>query len=339
MDDRTAAILLREAELPVNEITLRRVLAVFGRRWRVLAFGALVGIIVAIAALFIVTPTYTVTMTVVPAHMAQGNGGLASLARTSELAQLLPTSARTLDSPFSRYQTALTTVALAQRLATRHDVMRTIYKKLWNPETRSFRPIRSNPVTAFFGALIGMQTSAVPSAETLAGFLNHNLTIERGTNDQTLKLSFKWPDPVFAKALLLAIHEEANEMLREKAAARASLMIGYLRERLASVTNQDSRAVLTRLLSDAEQTLLLSQPGVPYAADVIDPPAASDLPTSPKPVLYLLVGFLIGVLIAMVVVIVADALALVPRRRHDRPVLDERARDDEQWLERPKPSA
>jgi len=104
-------------------------------------------------------------------------------------------------------------------------------------------------------------------------------------------------NPEFAKKILLAAHKEANAVLREMVARHASQQVIYLQDKLAGITIADYRATLLQILSSQEKTLMLTQNNAPFAADIVSPPTASYVPSSPRPLLFVALAAVIGAMV------------------------------------------
>ena len=285
-----------------SDISLEYLVRAILYRWWLVGTATLLCVIVSLWALATSEPLYEISMRVGSANESAGGlnpGALAGLGFSS----LLEGSSD--DPEYARYQTALSTVALARRVAARDGIMQTVFASAWNAETETFDKVGSTTGRYFswLYAWLGMETAVRPSPVMLRDFLETRLAHRTDTTDNSTELSMLWPAPEFGEELLLAIHEEINQLLREQARTRASAYMSYLEERLANVTTQEYRNNLLNLIMEQEQKLLLTHPGVEYAAVIIDPPTASDLPVSPSPLLYLLAGFAVGtflgVLLAM----------------------------------------
>lgn len=70
---------LSEDRPAATEITMKVVVYLLARQWRYHVSGAILGLTFALFSLFWTTPTYTVTMEVMPVRSENGNPGLATL--------------------------------------------------------------------------------------------------------------------------------------------------------------------------------------------------------------------------------------------------------------------
>lgn len=101
------------------------------------------------------------------------------------------------------------------------------------------------------------------------------------------RVSYDHPDPDFAVAMLAALHEAADHLLREDARRQGDARAAQLRESLARTDNPDHRRVLTTALVGQEQDNMLRSLAQPYAAQIVEPPAAMRRPQWPRPLLFI----------------------------------------------------
>jgi uncharacterized protein involved in exopolysaccharide biosynthesis len=289
-----------------REISFRHLAFLVTENWRTLLLAATIAFFIAVIALLLIQPRYTIAMKVTAIPQQNGTGNISGLGAITGLSTLLKGQT---DEQFRRYQTALTTVELGHRMLSHSDLIQNAFPGSWDAKQRIYRP-RKRLLGPLY-ALLGEPSTAPFTGATVAEYLSDRLKIDQ-PEDQTdiITISISSPDPTFAIKLLQTVHHEAVEMLRTAAAERADRMISYLRDRLITVTVQDSRVSLLSLMAEQENLRLLSQPGVSYAAEILDPPHSSDLPTFPKPALFLAIAIVIGSAIGFVLVILLDAFGI-----------------------------
>jgi hypothetical protein len=294
-----------------REITLRHLTWLVRECWQTLVFSAGVFFLVALIALFFIQPRYTVALKVAAIPQQNEPGGLMSgMGGMSGLSTLLKGVGT--DTEFRRYQIALTTVELGRRLMAYHDLMNVAFPDSWDPERKAYRT-QSRLLGPLY-ALLGAPTTKTVTGDAIAAYLESRLKIDMPDDQPDIvTISMTSTDPKFAVGLLAAVHKEATEMLRVAAAKRADHMIGYLRGRLDTLTVQEYRQSLLMLMGMQENLRLLSQPGVSYAAEILDPPHASDFPTFPKPVPFLAVAAILGFVMGFIAIILLDAAGYVVR--------------------------
>jgi len=304
----------------LGEFTLAAMVERTREGWRIPFICALIGALLMIALLPAMTPKYTVTMTVVPppADQSQNSSGAGS-ALTGILSLAGGGSLTQGNNYYQRYQKLLVSPAVAERMQQEYGMLQIVFEPLWDKQNKRWKQPFSLRVL-LLGWLFNMAHVPAwtpPDIVTLASFLEGNIVVVPSTLNDIVTISMTSPDPAFAKKVLLAAHTEANALERDIVARHASQQVRYLQDKLASVTVADYRATLLQILSAQEKTLMLTQTNAPFAADIISPPSVSDQPTSPRPVLYLVLAAAIGGLIgAFLVAFLGHAWILrhLPRR-------------------------
>src|SRR5690606_21724165 len=129
--------------------------------------------------------------------------------------------------------------------------------------------------------LAGMPSWAPPSPKRLSEFLENNIKVRDLNVSSIVSISIVHKDPEFATWLLELILKEGDELIREKERGVVSESVAYVRAKLGEVVVQEHRRALVDILSGLEQRAMLAESGGYFTAEILDPPVASDLPTSP----------------------------------------------------------
>lgn len=127
-------------------------------------------------------------------------------------------------------------------------------------------------------------------------YLRRNVRVEPIGLTGSRKISFSHPDPQFAVKILTHLHTIADETIRQKSATETQERIAWLQKELAQSINPDHRAALTALLLAQERRRMLVSMDQPFAAELVEPPAATPKPDWPSKPLVLLGGIFVGML-------------------------------------------
>ena len=270
--------------------------------WKTPAVMAVIAALIGLATLPGSKPVYSVHMLIMPAptdQAAAGNSG-------GTLSTLLGIVGGTgQGSNYIRYQNLLFSNAVAQRMQDKFGMVRYVFRNNWDTKNRRWiqpHTLRDD-MTAWLLRMANVPVWSPPDVTTLAQFLKSKLIVLPSTTNDIVDVSMDDHDVAFATRILLAANEEANAVLRDQIARRASQQVAYLQRKLAQTTVEDYRQTLLALLSSEEKTLMLTQTDASYAAEIISPPLASSTPVSPRPVLILFVCFLVGGIIGSGIVI------------------------------------
>jgi uncharacterized protein involved in exopolysaccharide biosynthesis len=83
-------------------------------------------------------------------------------------------------------------------------------------------------------------------------------------------------------------------LMRKRDLEHTSGYIGYLTNRLASVSVEDYRRALVLNLTQQEKNRMLSSSPLPYVSEILGKPMISSKPVSPVPLAALLGGVIVG---------------------------------------------
>jgi hypothetical protein len=267
--------------------------------------------IIAVSYLMVSSPRYPTEMLLAPQQAGgnQGGGGLSgALSRLTSFtgtSDLLGMSSDASGSEFEKFQVLYNSAQTAEFVDRRLHLSENIFPG-WNARTERWEmpPLSiSNAPQRLVRWLFGRPVWREPTPADLAAVLGSEITIAKRDTDPFLSVSSVSRDPKVTEALMLALTQAANEILRQRAQQQGVVLIDYLSHQLDTVSNADHRQVLINLLSAQEQNLMLSRSKIPYAAQIVTPPTTHF--DQPKPGVALtitlagLVGVVGGILIAL----------------------------------------
>lgn len=244
--------------------------------WRArgpITIGAACGLALAVILTFVLTPYFKATMIVAPADgyalgdyassVAEGKGMSIPFWR--------PREADDVSTDFHRFVYTAKGPAAAAVLLKDPSVTEGLSKDgRW--------PARREPWTP----------------EALAAYLDKNIRIEHLGATPLRRLSYRHPDPAFAAALLRKLHLVADQMIRRDRRRQSEARIAYLQDQLIDTVNPDHRRGIADLLTQQEHVKMLANLDEPYAAIVVEPPAASAKPVWPNGMLLIAVMMMLG---------------------------------------------
>jgi hypothetical protein len=105
-----------------------------------------------------------------------------------------------------------------------------------------------------------------------------------GVSSTYSRVTFTYGDPQQAEKLLNLILHEADEIIRQDQRHDVSARMAFLGREIPTVTVSDQRESLIALLSNQEQLQMMIEADKRFASSLIDPPYASQWPTSPGPI-------------------------------------------------------
>lgn len=286
-----------------GEISIVDVINIFSRGKKIILLWAVL-FAAAGAGLAYITPNRYVSEVKVVNVRSWGNttatsgGGL-----TSSLASLALGGVAQ-DSNLSLALQMITTVRLAERLNSKYDLLTYFYGKKWHRENGQW--VR-NPSEGMLGGLRDMVAARIgrkPSTIALAEMMLNQIEIKTDKLSGVVTISYSSTDPEFAGLFLGRVVAEADGIMRENDIVRTEQRIAHLQRELDGLQVADLRSNLLAVMANEVKSKIFMLSGAPYAMQVLDGPVVSDRPVSPKPVLNVLIGFLLGCIFGVVVVFV-----------------------------------
>lgn len=287
-----------------------RLFDIVSRLWRngKKAFAICVGggLLLGILATHVIPRKYAIDMAIMPVQTDDNSNSL-----TSRVAQLA-LGASNEPATYEAFQLLLTSEEVASRLQRRYAVMQRIFATQWDAEHRHWREPGGmwDYVTNVIKVIFGFPAWHPPTTVDLAHYLSEHLSVSSEGQQDIKHLGIVVKDPQFGVFLLNAVHNEADNIIKERKRVRAEAQINYLKKELAIVTVAEHRQALTTLLVENERTLMLINPDTPLAAEIVESPVIPPVPNSPQPLLILLlcVGAGLGLFFVLA------ALGVLPER-------------------------
>ncbi len=270
--------------------------------WRVLAAGALGGILLALAGLWIVPPEHTVVMIVGPTarvgSAAMGARIPVMAGRESALGAAEPGAGDEALSDYARYLELFGAGPVADRLAADPAFLRALFPERWDAAEGRWRPPPGwlPLVKRLLLAVAGREEWVQPDADRVARTLRDRLVIDMVRSGPMRRIALRHRDRAAGLALLARVAAATDAHLRAEAARRSAAQIAHVKARLAGVTVTEHRRALSDLLSDQERVAMMIEVDLPFAADPIQAPTASALPDWPNPAAVVPLSGLVGLL-------------------------------------------
>jgi uncharacterized protein involved in exopolysaccharide biosynthesis len=276
--------------------------------------GALLGFLLGLLALLVITPRYTAVMVVGPVSV-QGPAAMGTpAARLEALRRNDPALMTDNLSDYDRYLQLLTSPASAELLIQRvPGLLPMLFPGHWNARDKAWRmPLAEWPAELFNRARGGAAWSA-PTPADVAARIQKLLRVHVVGSTQMRELQLQYPDRGFALTLLFALHQAADNVLREEAARRSTAIRDYVTRQMETVRLAEHRAALTELLAAQERIQMLVAVDLPYAADIVEPPSAPTQPDVPQPTPILIIFAMLGLGAAAASLFWPRHLKLLPR--------------------------
>jgi hypothetical protein len=211
---------------------------------------------------------------------------------------------------FDRLTQLIGSLQLAERLQSKYGLMQTIFADGYDSQSKTWqRPNDANfERKEYLRALLQQTLWRPPDIEMLADYLKAAVTVLKMEPLPFMKLSYSHADPRMARFILEIVYTEADALLREQDRFENSRRKQYLQDQLTKVTVQDIRAVLLRLLTNIEQSAMLLESDLPYAARIVEPPRALAQPEAANLFRIVAIPTLAAPILLIVVFLLVDLL-------------------------------
>jgi len=290
-----------ELEMPPQTPMLTRL----RRHWKWPAMGLALGLFAAILYLNFATYEYSASYRVTPVR-SDGPGLSSSL---SSLAAVAGVSVGRGDAakPFTLYLNLLKSRDVAAELAKDQALMHGAFKKSWDAKLGQWHQPPSitrglkNLIRGIAGAPIPAWTP--PDAARLQIYLEDHVSVSDDQRNAIATISTTNENPEFAIALLTALDKASDQLVRQRAQARAEAAISYLQTTLPTIALAEHRQALAEALGEQERVKMMSLASSSFAAEQLGAVVASPETVTPNPFLTLaglsFLGLLLGALLAI----------------------------------------
>ena len=272
-------------------------------RWIV---GAMVGCVaIVLFQQATATPLYSASA-VVAASSPASSSKLGNLGSLASIAGVDLGTAKTVTS-FDQFLFILYSPELAEYQIRNRRILPLVFARDWDGERHVWkRPVGLiAAVKSTILPIFHLPSWSPPDAQSLATRYGRSLDERKLPDSGLVRLVYTDVDPKRAEVILSFLVADANERLRREAFQTARAQAQYLRDRIAQTEVREYRNTLVELLAQQEQTLLLSNGAVPYAAKLIEGINASNVPTSQRPFIYALIAAVSGLSVASFIAILA----------------------------------
>jgi len=135
-----------------------------------------------------------------------------------------------------------------------------------------------------------------------------NLSASQDKVTGFVQLSFTHISPFFAQNFLERIIDEANNLLRVKAIDEADHSLNFLRQLLPQISEKDIQISINSLIKQQLQSKMLASANQDYLLKSIDRPFFPEKKSDPQRSLILVMGFMIGILINFIYLMIVVTL-------------------------------
>ena len=276
-----------------NELsTQTQITALWQAKWFILGTTVICAAAAATAS-FLVPKEYEATVQISPGSPDKGGSFGSS---SSDLGGLAALAGLTLgnDSAKSEAIAVLQSESLTEAYIQKNNLLPIIYSNDWDARTNSWRTAKA------------ARTRTLWMANRYVDRSIRKVTSNAKTGLVTVRIT--WRDPKQAAQWANGLVRMANDFLREKATEQAERNIAYLSAEAAKTNVVEMRTAIFNIMQKELTKAMIARGSEEYGFKVIDAATVSEIPSSPKKMIWVLVGGAGGLLLAITVVSIRSNL-------------------------------
>jgi uncharacterized protein involved in exopolysaccharide biosynthesis len=275
-----------------TEVTVADLFALLRRgRWLIVAITGLMTA-GALCASLLLPKHYEATVLVSAVSRRSGGSGIGGMgSMLSSLGGLASLVGLSSSANASRAQdiATLKSQVLTQRYISEHQLLPILFAKKWNPAAHSWR------------------TKKVPTLWDGNRYFKEKVrSVTEDAKTGLIRVTVTWTDPDLAAQWANGIVKMTNDYLRTKAIDEANRDIAYLQRQADKTTEVEVKQAIYSLMQQEIRNAMIAKGEHEYALKVIDPAFVPEKPSSPKPLLWTIAGFLAGLATSLGALIVRE---------------------------------
>lgn len=257
-----------------------------------------------IAYAFIAQPVYKATVVLAPAKAQAPGGALAALVgQVGGLSSLMGLAGL---GDSDQYGTIahLRARALAERFFADEHVLPTLFAKYWDSDQGAWRR--------------DLKPRSVPTLDDAWELWDRRVRgVSQDQKTGLITLTIRWKDPAIAAQWANKFAERANTEIRLRTLRDADASLRALQRELDQTSAVELRQVIYGLMEAQIQRKVLANSRVEFAFSIIDPATVSDVDRfdTPKRPLLIVLAALVGLVVSLISVAVAQSHSSLSRSR------------------------
>ena len=256
---------------------------------------------------------YLVKYKIKPVGEAQQKNAFSGLGGFASLAGIQLPSNSTDD--FKIFEELMFSVQVSEIIIKNKKLIKEIYKDEWNSSLNDFSEPSKNKFIAYISILKKILTGnneanyIPPNARRLVIYISKHILVneDKDTGFLTVKAETSKPDMLLS--LISEIIEASDQIMRQRYVNFSKHPLAFYKEKLRIARSREHREALAELIGKEEQKLMFASKGKYFTAEPYIDPTISLYPTSPKPILILLLSLMFGSFTGCVIIFVRNAIA------------------------------
>jgi uncharacterized protein involved in exopolysaccharide biosynthesis len=306
----TDVVMARSSDIQPGDIQkmLRDAIAVALAGRRLVAGTAIMTAVLAILVLRMIEPSFTAVLIVGPtaAEGLLGRGTPLPDLPAGSLVNAAVHGAGERMSYYERFLYEMTSLSVANELATAPEIMRRVFEPMWDAEAQAWVP-DPGPVPRLrrmLSDLVGRRSWSVPDGRDLVRYLRSRILVQQIGNTPMRRISYRHPDPEFARLLLNRLYAVSERQLRAIAVRGNSTMIDEYERMIRVASDLEHKSALRATLIGHERFAMMMNVDLPLAADLLEPAVTDALPDTPDPAMVLPIAIAAGLVLGLILVFV-----------------------------------
>jgi len=276
-------------------------------RWRLVTAIIAVFTVGFAAAAFLMTPVYRSTVVLAPASQESSGRGLlnSAIGDLGGVAALAGINIGSLDPQTEEALAVLKSRELTEAFVSDWGLMPRLFERRWDAKNKTWRR-----------GLFGLAPPPSP-AKAFDKFEHEIRTVTSDRKTGLVTLQIDWRDRDEAAAWANELVRRVNTEMRARAIAQAEASMAYLEKETPAAQTVTARDALSRLMESQIKVRMVANVSPQYAFRVVDKamPADPDDPVRPNKLVQTIIGFLVGGLVAIAVVMSGSRAAGASRSR------------------------
>lgn len=149
----------------------------------------------------------------------------------------------------------------------------------------------------------GKQENSKPSLQDSYKLFKSHLSIKKNQETGFITLEISHQSPFIAKEWVMLLVDEVNLFYRDKEKLEAEQSVQYINEQMLKTNLAEIKLVLSNLLQQEIQKLLLIEVNKSYVFEYLDPPVAMEKKSEPSRSFICLIGLIVGLIMGVTMVI------------------------------------
>lgn len=144
----------------------------------------------------------------------------------------------------------------------------------------------------------------IPSSQEAYDVYKEILTITENNKTAFINISITHKSPIIAKTWVSLIIEQINESMRKEDQKQAQKSIEFLNELAETTKIQSIKDVISNLLENQMQTLMLTSSNDAYVFKIIDYPIVPEKKSGPSRAIISILGIILGFIISLIYIFI-----------------------------------